>query len=458
MKTNSFLLLLLICLPVKILAQTNNFDVFTYNEPKEWKKDTKPGVVVYTTGDEKKATYCMIAIYASRTGSGNSQQDFAEEWKKIAAPLGAGQATQQQDGGETAGWHLVTGTGTFKNAAGTAAAMLNTFSANNKTASLLFVFNDAGYQKTLEDFSVNVKINPPPSSGINNQAPASANTDNVAGGFSYTPPKDWTVMKNTNGSVSIASPLLECKDYSYYTIHLPGKVTYAGSLQQYAHDLHKSNFYQQNDWRQYMEGDKRIVKGIDANGHEFLSFETSAALFNSDRNYHYGMVYLLRSGNQMIPILLELRPLNGDRNAPPTEILYFLASCNQLRSAWNKFISSIKFATEQGHENYLPDDLLGKWESRIILGATNWGLVNSQVLEKYTFMDDGRYQSAKMFAANSYGKYSVNGNKLTITDAAGKTTNYNFKLESKFEYGSWHRELSLYDATGKESILKWEGE
>ena len=106
----------------------------------------------------------------------------------------------------------------------------------------------------------------------------------------------------------------------------------------------------------------------------------------------------------------------------------------------------------------MPDDLLGKWESRIILGATNWGLVNSQVMEKYTFTDDGRYQSNKMHTGNSYGKYSVKGNKLSITDAAGKTTSYNFKLESKFEYGSWHRELTLYDVNGKETTLHWEGE
>lgn len=106
----------------------------------------------------------------------------------------------------------------------------------------------------------------------------------------------------------------------------------------------------------------------------------------------------------------------------------------------------------------MPNNLLGNWESRVILGANNWGLVNSQVSATYTFMEDGRYQSLKMHAGNNYGRYSVQGNKLTITDASGKAMTYDFKLESKFEYGSWHRELSSYDATGKESILRWEGE
>lgn len=53
-----------------------------------------------------------------------------------------------------------------------------------------------------------------------------------------------------------------------------------------------------------MEGVKSILKGIDANGNEFISYETSAVLFPSDRNYHYGMGYLIRSGSQIVTLML----------------------------------------------------------------------------------------------------------------------------------------------------------
>jgi hypothetical protein len=442
-------------------AQTQKFDVFKFQEPRGWKKDTKTGLITYNTSDEKKGTYCMIALYASKPGTGVVAQDFDDAWKTVATPLGVTEAPQISEGTETNGWKILTGNAVFALAGGKSILILNCFSGYGKTAGIMISFNDAGYQKLVESFLNTADIialsNTAP---LNNNNAANTIIPNNAGaaGFTYTAPRGWTESKTANGTIAIASPLLECKEYSYYSIQVLPQITYTGNLQQYAHDLHKSRFYEQNSWRQYMEGDKRVVKGIDKNGYEFLSYETSAALFNSDRNYHYGMVYLLRSGNQMIPVVLELRPINGDRNAPPTEILYFLAGCNPLKSAWNKFVGSVKFTAPQKAESYLPDDLLGKWESRVILGATNWGFVNSQVMEKYTFTDDGRYQSQKMMAGDNYGKYSVKGNKITITDAAGKSTSYNFKLESLFEYGAWHRELTLYDATGKETVLKWEGE
>ncbi len=462
MKRNNFLwLFLLLANSAPLFAQVQKFDVFKYQEPGGWKKETKPGLITYSTSDEKKGTYCMIALYASKPGKNTIAADFDDAWKTVATPLGVTEAPQISEGNDINGWKAMSGNAMFALAGGKSILLLNCFSGYGKTAGIMISFNDAGYQKTVESF-----LNTSDIIALNNSAPLQNNgapdpaANNNAGtaGFTYTAPPGWTASRIANGPATITSPLLECKEYSYYTIQVLPQTTYTGSLQQFAHDLHKARFYEQNSWRQYMEGDKRVVKGIDKNGNEFLSYETSAALFNSDRNYHYGMIYLLRSGSQMIPVVLELKPINSDRNAPPTEILHFLAGCNQLKSAWNKFVGSLKFTAPQKAESYLPDDLLGKWESRVILGATNWGFVNSQVMEKYTFTDDGRYQSQKMMAGDNYGKYSVKGNKISITDAAGKSTSYHFKLESLFEYGAWHRELTLYDATGKETVLKWEGE
>lgn len=443
---------------VKINAQTQKFDVFTYTAPAGWVKSTSNGVVMYTITDEKKGTYCMLALYASRPGTGSVESDFDAAWDKIAVAMGVTDPPQKQPGEDAKGWKTLLGTGTFKLSGGVSAIIMNTFSSADKTTNLVFTFNDAGYQNAMEKFTAGLDLTEAGKADKTSSPIITDNTNSTQSAINYTPPRDWNETKNPDGSADIISPLLECKEYSYYTIHILPPISYTGSLQQYAHDLHKARFYEQNDWRQYMEGDKRIVKGINQNGNEFLSYETGAALFNSDRNYHYGMVYVLKSGNSIIPVILELKPINADRNSPPTEVLNFLAGCKPLKGAWNKFISTLKFNTQQKAAAYLPEDLLGKWESRIILGATNWGLVDTRIVEKYTFMEDGRYQSQKMMVGNNYGKYSVSGNKITITDASGKTASYKFKLESLFEYGSWHRELTLYDASGKESILRWDGE
>jgi hypothetical protein len=303
MKYKIFFLVLFVLVCLKLAAQKQHFDVYQYVEPKGWVKEAKQGMVLYTSMDEKKGTYCIIGLSVSQSSKGDVEADFDAEWKRIILPLGVSVIPQKQVGEETKGWKLISGTGTFETAGTKSATLLNTFSGHNKAASVFFTFNNGMYQKALEEFSNTLELITPEPMVSDNQPENIASSSNTSStGFSYTIPKGWNVTKNSNGAESISSPLLECKEYSYYTIRLSGTSTYTGSLQEYAHNLHKASFYQQNDWRQYMEGDKRIVKGIDANGHEFLTYETSAALFNSDRNYHYGMVYLVRSGNQLISI------------------------------------------------------------------------------------------------------------------------------------------------------------
>ncbi len=444
----------------KLSAQSESFDVFKYTSPAGWQKQVSKEAILFSQSNDKQTTFCIMGIYAAQPGTNDADVNFDSEWKRIMLPMGITANPQKETGEEVKGWKNITATTAYTINGTKCAAVLSCFTSKSMVASLLFTFNDASYQTEMESFSNGLDLLSPADvkpllEKANENQAAKKIPVNRTNQLKYTVPAGWTQSSAGNETL-ISSPLLECRENSYYTIHVLGTSNYSGDLQEYAHNLHKARFYEQSDWRPYMEGDKRVVKGIDQNGHEFLSYETSAALFSSDRNYHYGLVYLIRSGSQMLSLLLELKPVNSDRYSIPTESLYFTAGCQALKSAWSKFLASVTLANEQVKGNYLPAELLGKWESRIILGATNWGLVDTRIVEQYRFMEDGRFQSEKMFAGNAFGKYYVNGNKLTIS--TGKTVSYKFKLESLFEYGSWHRELTLYDATGKESILRWEGE
>jgi hypothetical protein len=459
MKHPLLISLLLFVFQPAAFSQKKKFDVFKFTEPAGWKKEDKNGMLVFTATDEQKGTYCLISLYANSPSMGTIDKDFDAGWMKIATQLSITNPPEKQPGEESNKWKVISGASTFTQNGTTSAVVLSTFTGYGKTASVLFSFNDAAFQKTLEDFSASLEVLPPAASGLPvNPVMPPATGNMLNSGMNYTVPKGWTEVKKAGGASAISSPLLDCKDYSYYTIHVLPVVTYTGNLQEYARDLHKSRFYEYTSWRQYMEGDKRMLKGIDINGQEYFSFETSAALFDSDKSYHYGLVYLVRSGDQLASFLLELHPISNVNHSPPTELLHFTAGCPPLKNAWNKFTASIKFKAVNKSQQYIPDDLLGKWESRIILGATNWGLVNSQVMNQYIFLEDGRYQSKQLMKSDSYGKYSVSGNKLNITNAGGKKVSYQFKLESKYEYGNWKRELTLFDATGKETTLQWEGE
>jgi len=61
-------------------SQSETFDIVTYTPPKNWKKDSKEGVVNYTNINTKTGGVCVITIYASTVSSGDAQKDFAKSW------------------------------------------------------------------------------------------------------------------------------------------------------------------------------------------------------------------------------------------------------------------------------------------------------------------------------------------------------------------------------------------
>lgn len=461
MKKSWLYLLLALLVSGKISAQAETFDIYQYTAPKEWVKQAGSGTMAFTLSDEKKNTFAMIVLYSSRKSEGSAQKDFDKSWDIVSKSTGITTAPQMQAPETDKGWTSLTGVTTYVADKATAAIVLSSFTGSGKCGTVLVSFNDAGYQAAIEAFLNSLDLNAnaaPVATQNNNTTTTTATSSSTAGGISYTVPRGWTETKNANGSVSIASPLLECRENSYYTIHYLGSSVYNGNLQEYAANLHKSYFYEGvNAPTQYMSGDKNISKGYDNDGREYLSFATSAHLFDKDRCYHYGMVYLLRTGDQMAVFLVELRPVNSNKEGIPGWG-NFLSDCNALRSAWTRFLSAVKFNKPGKPLGTLPEELFGNWESRVILGATYFGFIDSRIMERYHFMEDGRYQSQKMLAGNNYGKYQVTGNKLTITDASGKSSSYRFRLESVFEYGSWKRELTLLDANGKEVTLRYDGE
>ena len=78
------------CCLVHLLAitgfsQTETFDIITYTAPKDFKKDSKQGVVNYTNVNTTTGTFCVIALFASSPSSGDAQQDFKNQWNELVA-------------------------------------------------------------------------------------------------------------------------------------------------------------------------------------------------------------------------------------------------------------------------------------------------------------------------------------------------------------------------------------
>ena len=102
-------------LPVQVIGQTETFDIATYTPPKDWKKDTKQGVINYTNVNTTTGGFCVIAMFASTASTGDAEKDFEKEWKDLVVTPFKAEANPKTETQTTAdGWNVVTAAAPIK--------------------------------------------------------------------------------------------------------------------------------------------------------------------------------------------------------------------------------------------------------------------------------------------------------------------------------------------------------
>lgn len=184
------LILFLFVTTVPAFAKNETFDIFTYKAPAGYEKDTsKDGMVTYTK--IKGNRFCMIGIYQSRQSSGNSAQDFENEWNELVAkPFGIGDGKVIKEDNDS-GWDIMLkadkaqteGTGEFYVA-------LTSFSGHGRVSSVIINYNDESmFEKDIDNFFNNFdtvenfgKKQPVASNNTANAAPLSGSNPSLKGG------------------------------------------------------------------------------------------------------------------------------------------------------------------------------------------------------------------------------------------------------------------------------------
>src|SRR5450759_5913285 len=108
-------LFLLLVISSNCFSQTETFDIATYTPPKDFKKDSKQGVVIYTHVNTTTGSFGVIAIYASSASAGDEQKDFTNEWKDLVITpykAEANPTTENQTNAD--GWKAVAGAAPVK--------------------------------------------------------------------------------------------------------------------------------------------------------------------------------------------------------------------------------------------------------------------------------------------------------------------------------------------------------
>ena len=141
---------------------SETFDIATFTPPAGWKKQVKPGVVIYNISNENKGTYALIMLFQSGDSSKDAKSDFETDWLNlVGGPFGIKKRPEIQPAKNADGWTIISGGSQFENELGPAAVILNTFSGYGKKFSSASVVNSTDDIPAIEAFFGSIKLRRP---------------------------------------------------------------------------------------------------------------------------------------------------------------------------------------------------------------------------------------------------------------------------------------------------------
>jgi hypothetical protein len=217
-------------------SQTETFDITTYTPPKDFKKDTKQGVVTYTHVNTTTGSFCVIAIYASSVSAGNEQKDFTNEWKDLViTPYKADPNPKTETQTNADGWKAVAGAAAVKQNDLDAYVILTVFTGFGKTVSVLANLNDQAYLPRIDSLLQTMKLDKTTSPVAilagNKDQPVNQSNGSIEklGHMMYAPLKGWKLTKYLTEAVFTPADILPGQ---YFEVRVMPSKPFTGTMQQ----------------------------------------------------------------------------------------------------------------------------------------------------------------------------------------------------------------------------------
>ena len=158
---NAYSLALIILLAATdVFAQTDSFDVFTYQPPEFFTKSELPSEVHFNMTN-KDGSFCTITLYKSRSVKKDVMKDVISQWnKQIVNRLTKANKKPARIMTEQLwdGWVSTLAVGNFYQNKKKCVAMLYSFRKNQKSACAVFAFSDKIFKGPVESFSQNLHL------------------------------------------------------------------------------------------------------------------------------------------------------------------------------------------------------------------------------------------------------------------------------------------------------------
>jgi len=141
-------------------AQTDSFDVFTFQAPEFFTKSELPSRVQFHLTN-KDGSFCTITLYKSLPAKTDILKDVLSNWnEQVVKKLAKAdkKPTQTLTGKDWDGWPSALSIGNFYQNKKKCVVMLYTFSYNKISACAVYTFSDKIFKGPIELFSKNLHL------------------------------------------------------------------------------------------------------------------------------------------------------------------------------------------------------------------------------------------------------------------------------------------------------------
>ena len=436
MKKNFVLMTFAVLSGLNLQAQSEKFDIASFNPPKGWQRIDSNGMILfhnYVTNNGL-TSFCQIFLYPSRAGSNDASKEFNDEWNsKIALPTGIKTMPQTETEKTPEGWTIVRGTTTITQQGLTYTCMLVAISGYERVMSIRINLAGQDFLGDLDNFFKSFELD-------TNAKPKSDNSfswDN----YSFIPPARWYSQKTKD--YILLSQTQSLQDGCLITIFPP--TASSGNLETDAKNVF-SQMYPGWQYRYTGEQHDVLSRGYTQQGLEYFMMEAPMHKMRPD-GYYYdfedGSVWVIGLGKQIVVV-------TGRHNRQIT------CFCNYQYEYWKRFFNSftIKNAT-------IPTDN-GESVSERIIG--DWKMMGSGASGEYIFAANGNYQFIGALATTTTttsggyeylhirtsgfkgdGAYHIKGNQLIFEKNGKLDDQVQFRFE-KVNHSSmgWKDRLFMY--------------
>lgn len=159
--TSRMLICFCVLFPASVLvAQSDSFDVFTYQPPEFFAKSELPSEIHFTMTN-KDGSFCTITLHKSQPSKKDVMKDVISQWnEQVVKRLAKANKKPARIMTEQLwdGWVSTLAIGNFYQNKKKCVVMLYSFRKNQTSACAVFAFSDKIFKGPVEDFSKNLHL------------------------------------------------------------------------------------------------------------------------------------------------------------------------------------------------------------------------------------------------------------------------------------------------------------